>query len=161
VEIRREYRQVNAIDYNGHLVNQVECDEDVTIPSGKIIKKHFVFLTSLEVMRMNVSEICQSGRLRWKIENEGFNTQKNHGYNMKHKYSRVSWRVAKSYYQCLQIGHLINMLIEFSSDFKKFLISKMTVKKLWEGLRGFLKFQHIDQNDISSFSQQSSQIRLE
>ncbi len=161
VKIRREYRWVNAIDYHGHIVNQVECDEAVTIPSGKIIKKHFVFLTSLEVMRINVSEICQSGRLRWKIENEGFNTQKNHGYNMKHKYSRVSWRAAKNYYQCLQIGHLINMLIELSSDFKKFLISKMTVKKLWEGLRGFLKFQHIDKNDISSLSQLRTQIRLE
>ena len=161
VKIRRKYRWVNAIDYHGHIVNWVECDEVVTMPSGKIIKKHFVFLTSQGVTGNNVSEISQSGRLRWKIENEGFNTQKNLGYNMKHKYSRVSWRAAKNYYQCLQIGHLINMLIELSSDFKKFLIGKMTVKKLWEGLRGFLKFQHIDKNDISSLSQLRTQVRIE
>jgi len=53
------------------------------------------------------------------------------------------------------------MLIELSSDFKKFLISKMTVEKLWEGLRKFLKFQHIDKNDISSLSQLRTQIRIE
>jgi len=82
VKIRRKYRQVNAIDYHGHIVNQVECDEVVKMPSGKIIKKHFVFLTGLEITGNNVSEISQSGRLRWKIENEGFNTQKNLGYNM-------------------------------------------------------------------------------
>ena len=161
VKINREYRWVNTIDYHGHIVNQVECAEIVTTLSSKIKKKRFVFLTDLEVTWSNVSEICQSGRLRWKIENEGFNTQKNHGYNMKHKYSRVSWLAAKNYYQCLQIGHLINMLIELSSDFKKFLISKMTVKKLWEGLRGFLKFQCVDKNDILSLSQLKTQIRLE
>ena len=99
--------------------------------------------------------------MRWKIENEGFNIQKNHGYNMKHKYSRVSWRAAKNYYQCLQIGHLINMLIELSTDFIKFKIGMMTVKKLWDGLRGFLKFQCIDKNDISALSQLRTQIRIE
>ncbi len=159
-KIRREYRWVNAIDYNGHPVNWVECDETVTRVSGKIEKKRFVFLTG-QVKWSNVSEICQAGRLRWKIENEGFNTQKNHGYNMKHKYSRVSWLAAKNYYQCLQIGHLINMLIELSTDFKKLLIRKMTLNKLWEGLRGFLKFRHIEKNDISQLSQLRTQIRIE
>jgi len=158
---RREYCWVNAIDYNGHKVNWIECDEIVRRIAGKIEKKRFVFLTSQKVTWSNVSEICQAGRLRWKIENEGFNTQKNHGYNMKHKYSRVSWPAAKNYYQCLQIGHLINMLIELSADFKKFKIGKMTVKKLWEGLRGFLKFQCIDKNDISALSQLRTQIRIE
>ena len=158
---RREYRWVNAIDYNGHPVNWVECDVTVMRPSGKIEKKRFVFLTGQKVTWSDVSEICQAGRLRWKIENEGFNTQKNHGYNMKHKYSRVSWRAAKNYYQCLQIGHLINMLIELCSDFKKLLTRKMTLKKLWEGLRGFLKFRHIDKNDISFLSQLRTQIRIE
>ena len=160
-KIRREYRWINAIDYNGCIVNWVECDETITTTSGQIIKKRFVFLTDQEVTRSNVSEICECGRLRWKIENEGFNTQKNHGCNMEHKYSRVSWRAAKNYYQCLQIGHLINILIELSADFGKFLVGKMTVAKMWENLRGFFKFQCIDENDIIGLSQKRSQIRLE
>ncbi len=158
---RREHIWVNAIDYNSHPVNWIECDEAVRRVSGKIEKKRFVFLTSLNVTWSNVSGISQAGRQRWKIENEGFNTQKNHGYNMKHKYSRVSWRAAKNYYQCLQIGHLINMLIELSVDFIKFRVGKMTVKKLWEGLRGFLKFQCVDKNDISALSRLRTQVRIE
>ncbi len=72
-------------------------------------------ITDHKISRLNVMEISFTGRLRWKIENEGFNTQKNLGYNLKHKYSRVSWLAAKNYYQCLQIGHLINQLVELSS----------------------------------------------
>ncbi len=82
IKIRHEYHQVNAIDYNGHAVNQVECDVTVIKPSGKILKNHFVFLIGQKLTWSNAAEICQAGRMRWKIENEGFNIQKNHGYNM-------------------------------------------------------------------------------
>jgi len=62
MKFRREYRWVNTIDYKGHPVNQVECYETVIKPSGKVMKRRFVFLTSQEVTRTNVSEICQAGR---------------------------------------------------------------------------------------------------
>ena len=32
----------------------------------------------------SIKEIVKAGRKRWKIENEGFNTQKNHGYEIHH-----------------------------------------------------------------------------
>lgn len=44
---------------------------------------------------------ADGGRLRWKIENEGFNIQKNLGYELEHKYSRVSFVALKNYYQIL------------------------------------------------------------
>ncbi len=33
-------------------------------------------------------EIVMIGRLRWKIENEGFNVEKNLGYNLTHPFSK-------------------------------------------------------------------------
>ncbi len=81
-KIMRECCWVNAVDYHGHKLNWIECDETVRRASGKIEKKRFVFLSSQAVTWSNVFETSQAGRLRWKIENEGFNTQKNHGYNM-------------------------------------------------------------------------------
>lgn len=60
-------------------------------------------------------EIVEAGRMRQKIENEGFNAQKNHGYNMSHRYSRVSKLVSKNYYQSLQIAHIIVSIVELSS----------------------------------------------
>ncbi|MCP4935331.1 MAG: hypothetical protein GY927_14305 [bacterium] len=35
---------------------------------------------TLETDATTVAALSRAGRLRWKIENEGFNDQKNHGY---------------------------------------------------------------------------------
>jgi hypothetical protein len=55
-------------------------------------------------------ELAKTGRLCWKIENEGFNTQKNLGYNLEHRYSRTDFNAVKNYYQCMQLAHLIEQL---------------------------------------------------
>lgn len=45
---------------------------------------HNVWFTNLEVDTTNVAAVGQIGRARWKIENEQFNVQKNHGYEREH-----------------------------------------------------------------------------
>jgi hypothetical protein len=158
----RDYCWINAIDYKGHKVNWIECKETVMNRDEEEKKiSRFVYLSSIKISRSNAAEIVQTGRLRWKIENEGFNTQKNLGYNLEHKYSRVSWLAAKNYYQCLQIGHLINQLLELSSKFKALLKCKMTIKHLWKCLIGFMIFGDIDSVKISMLSQLRTQVRFE
>ena len=49
--------------------------------------------------------------MRWKIENEGFNTQKRQGYNLEHQYSR-NYQALKNHYYLIQIGHMIGQLME-------------------------------------------------
>jgi hypothetical protein len=44
------------------------------------------WITSLPVSKQNVAEIAACGRARWKIENEGFNVMKNHGYELEHNF---------------------------------------------------------------------------
>jgi len=56
----------------------------------------------------------QVGRLRVKIENEGFNVQKNSGLNLEHVFSQ-NWDHAKAYYYLLQIGHLLLQLLHCNS----------------------------------------------
>ena len=46
----------------------------------------FRFVTSLDVTQANAAEIVAAGRARWKIENEGFNLLKKHGYHMEHNF---------------------------------------------------------------------------
>lgn len=62
----------------------------------------------------NVKALTQRGRCRWKIENEGINTQKNGGYRLEHLYSRdkVSMKI---WCAIIDIAHLINQLIEQGS----------------------------------------------
>ena len=161
-KIYRFYRWINGIEYHGYKLNWVECKEFEEDSKGnKIESGYFVHITDQNISRLEVSEISSTGRLRWKIENEGFNTQKNLGYNLKHKYSRVSWLAAKNYYQCLQIGHLINQLVELSEMTKQLLTGKITIKHLWKALIGFLTYCIVDCAQIPMLSQLRTQIRLE
>ena len=58
------------------------------------------------------------GRIRWKIENEGFNVQKNKGYALEHIYTHDTVS-AKVFYLLLQIAHTLAQLIERGSLFRK------------------------------------------
>ena len=104
--------------------------------------------------------ISETGRLRWKIENEGFNTQKNHGYNLQHKYSRKNWQAGKNYYQCMQIGHLINQLMVLSISFQVHMTGKMTLVHLWKRLLGTLMFGEVDEQVLSSLTKTRIQVRF-
>lgn len=56
--------------------------------------------------------------MRWKIENEGFNVQKNGGYALEHAYTENS-NAAKVFYFLLQIAHMLAQLMDKGSLLKK------------------------------------------
>ena len=56
--------------------------------------------------------------MRWKIENQGFNTQKNGGYGLEHAYSQNP-NAVKIFYFLLQIAHLLAQLLAKGSLLKK------------------------------------------
>lgn len=120
----------------------------------------FVYLTSLKVDKASVRNIAAAGRARWKIENEGFNTQKHTGYNMQHKYSRTTFACFKNYYQCLQIAHMINQLAEHSQNITDMLNAhkKLTIKHLWKDLISVMKIVFIEDKDFEAANR--CQIRL-
>jgi hypothetical protein len=71
--------------------------------------RQFVWLTNLHLCRNNVESIANNGgRLRWKIE--GFNVQKNNGYEMEHPYSEHA-NGFRIFYILLLIAHIITQLI--------------------------------------------------
>jgi hypothetical protein len=125
---------INDIDYYGFKLNWFEYVEKIDNTTAR-----FVYISSIAVDYHNVLEMTQSGRMRWKIENEGFNIQKNHGYGLGHKYSRGCMRATKNYYQCMQIAHMINQLFELGSLFQPLLKAKQTIKHLWEVMLGELR----------------------
>src|ERR1700679_1900579 len=53
--------------------------------NGKITYRNS-FITDLPVDADNVEDLAASGRARWKIENETFNTLKTKGYNLEHNF---------------------------------------------------------------------------
>ena len=154
------------LEHGGHQLNWFRCTETVTcynkdgkaLPEPKTTK--FVWLTNLQTNDTNISNLVKAGRTRWKIENEGFNTQKNLGYNLGHKYCRKSFKGYKNYYQCLQISHLINQLAENSQNIKDMREGNptLTLQHIWKEMIGWLSHVLIDDNEFKTGTR--FQIRL-
>jgi len=129
-----KYSWVNDIEHKGNFFNVIALDE-TTIDK----KTKFVWMTDLEVVKNNVIKIAKKGRLRWKIENEGFNIQKNRGFNLEHLYSANEVSM-KNLYLLLQVAHIISQLMEKGSLLKdkieKVIGSAVNVfEQLFEDLR--------------------------
>lgn len=104
----QHHRWLNGLRHEDQTFNAFECVE--TNARGDTTT--FLWATDLPVKRSNVVELSQrGGRCRWKIENQGFNTQKNQGYNLEHAYCRDPV-AAKNFYLLLQIAHILSQLIE-------------------------------------------------
>ena len=149
---RQDIQWINSKEHNGYSHNWIQCKEIKTEKSGKQEKARFVHLTSFQIDYENSVEVSVSGRLRWKIEKQGFDQQKNHGYNIEHKYCRKSYRGMKNFYQCCQIAHIINQLVELSKNYKAVNIGKITTTFLWELMRGFMIFLHIKLTEIQTIN---------
>lgn len=109
------FRWLNGLVHEDLTFNALECVE--TVPRKN--PTTFFWATDLAVSEKNVVTLSQNGgRCRWKIENQGFNAQKNGGYNLEHAYSRDE-NTAKNFYFLLQIAHLLAQLIEKSRLFPK------------------------------------------
>jgi hypothetical protein len=107
--ISRKYSWVNDIYHMKNSFDVLECYE-----TTEDKKTRFVFMTNIYVRKNNIIKIAKGGRLRWKIENEGFNIQKNRGFNLKHPYSQNE-RAMKNLYLLLQIAYIISQLMEKGS----------------------------------------------
>ena len=163
VKITKQFTWSDQLDYRGYSVFWVRCTETTHNSEDECLKQvNFEYLVSERVTLGNVTEIVSTGRLRQKIENEGFNTQKNLGYGLKHKYSRTSLRASKNYYQCLQIAHMINQLFELSRVMKEQLSQwKTTLKHCWKALSGFMQYGNIDEQDLNIFCKKKAQYRYQ
>ena len=149
-----KYKYLNDIEYEEYNYSWVSCDEHKTRLSDKMEEtQRFVFITDIEQASDIVVNTADGGRLRWKIENEGFNTQKNLGYELEHKFSRVSNIAMQNYYHLLQIAHMINQFVEKSSDLLELLNehSKQTIKALWKELVMYLKSIPYSQEQLLIF----------
>lgn len=97
------------------------------------------WITNVKPNPDNALNLAQTGRLRWKIENEGTNTQKNGGYEMEHGYG-LGGNAWKNYYLILQIGQLFNDLVRFGDLLQKLAQDKRaTFARLYGTIRQFAR----------------------
>ena len=105
------FRWTCNLKYRTHTVHAIVCD--VLDPkSGE--KTRFMYLTDFRPDKFNIKELINlGGRQRFKIENLGFNVQKNCGYGLEHCYGgkNFAW---KNYYHLIQIAHALHQVMMYT-----------------------------------------------
>jgi hypothetical protein len=114
-QTRQTFRWVNDLAYTDtedrpHTVGALLCEETC---AGETLT--YAWLTNKRLSADNVSAVATyGGRVRFKIENQGFHLQKNSGLNLEHAYS-TGPDTMKSFYDLLQIAHLFLQMLEMGS----------------------------------------------
>jgi len=120
--VQQEFHWLNDLDYvdtehRVHTLAVIACDETQPV-DGQPQTTRFQWVTSFTITAQKVIPLAnQGGRLRWKIENEGFNVQKTGGYALEHADTQNP-TAAQVFYFLLQIAHLLSQLIEHGSLFQ-------------------------------------------
>jgi hypothetical protein len=117
-----------------------------------------IHLSSITISQDNAIKISRHARMRWKIENEGFNIQKNQGYYLEHKYSRANWNAMQNYYQCRQIAHIINQLAEKEKAFNAKLCMKDSFETLWQWMFATLIFDVFEMEIVTEIHKPNYQL---
>ncbi len=128
---------VNGIDYKDHKVNVLRYWQEKTI-KNELVRTEFQWLTNIEITIKNAEKLANTGRKRWKIENEGFNRQKHWQGDITHA---CSWNenAQKNHYLMHQISDFIKQLYEF------YVLEKNKIKK---------KQKNISSDLLASFGRQ-------
>ena len=106
----------------------------------------FRWVTSIELTKRNIEEMVLTGRGRWKIENEGFNNQKNVLYRIEHLNSKNS-NAMKNHYLLTQISDILMQLYLAWNPYIKEL--KQTIKNTSSGLLESFRRQTVTKEDVS------------
>jgi len=123
-QIKQAFRWVDDIAYvdslkKEHTLSVIECLETKPDKEGQNKTTKFKWVTNCHVSCKNVTPLSNDGgRMRWKIENEGFNVQKKGGYELEHAYTNNP-NSAKVFYLLLQIAHLLAQLLHKATLLKK------------------------------------------
>lgn len=123
-EIKQHFRWAEDISYvdsesREHNLSVIECRETKSDPKKEEKTTKFKWVTNYKVSANNVAALANNGgRIRWKVENEGFNVQKNGGYGLEHAYTNNPTS-AKIFYFLLQIAHMLAQLLYKGDLLKK------------------------------------------
>ncbi len=166
-QIRQIFRWVDDIAYvdsekKEHTVSAIECLETKPDHEGQKKTTKFKWVTNCNVSHKNVTTLSNDGgRMRWKIENEGFNVQKTGGYELEHAYTNHP-NSAKIFYFLLQIAHLLAQLLykatllkgDFTDGFGSAKNLAFRLLEAWRNAR-------MSQADISAALHKRSPIRFD
>lgn len=113
----------------------------------------FHWITDLVVTPRNAARIARAGRAKWKIENETFNTLKEHGYHLGHNFGHGQQHLAENLVRIMMLAFLVDQVQQlacplFQAAWEKSSTSK---RRLWEDVRSI--FHHVTLQSMSELYQ--------
>jgi len=140
----REYRY-----WNGVLLNHSDVTKTVNFldfvetiqwvgKGGRLKEKrvHYSWITDLSLYHSSCEQIAQAGRTRWKIENEVFNSLKNHGYEFEHNFGHGYKNLTTNFAYIMMLAFLIDQLQRIGCELFQRALKKMKrLGSLWEHIR--------------------------
>ena len=138
----KNYYLSTNINYKNHILTAFKY-----IQTKKEKTTIFRYISNMEVNDNNINEIISLGRKRWKIENEGFYTQKHRTFNISHLNSRND-NAMKVHYFFIQFAHTIRQLLEQGNLLTKSL--KLKIKEVSHFLLNTLTSTISDLNNIET-----------
>ena len=141
-DVRHYFRYCNGVplnDANFELeVNFLEYWERRR--NGK--EQHFSWVTDLPIEASNVMQLMRTGRARWRIENETFNTLKNQGYCFEHNFGHGDQHLSTVFAHLMMLAFLIDQIQQRCCRLFQAAQAKAgRARYFWEKLRAmFLEF---------------------
>ncbi len=109
-----KYEWVNQTPLNANpespLINFIEFK---IIVNGKCTYRN-AWVTDIEITKENIEMIVKGGRARWKIENEGFNTLKNHGYHLEHNFGHGKKNLSECFFLLNLLAFFFHQIFELT-----------------------------------------------
>ena len=147
-------KELGTGEYANHVEETAGKKEEANIyrywyeteEGGKKETHEFEWITNIELTKRNLDEMIEAGRGRWKIENEGFNNQKNGIYDIEHLNSRDS-NAMKNHYLITQIADIIMQIYLSFSPLRKEI--KQSIKNTSSRLLESFRQHAITDEDVS------------
>ena len=119
-------------------VNMIEYWETDKNDSEKVTR-NMSWITNLDITEENIFDIVRAPRTRCKVENETFNTLKNHGYNYEHNYGHGKQNLSSTLAGLMLLSFLIDQLRQHACQLYRAVRKKVRVQKvMWEQMRAVL-----------------------
>ena len=139
---KTNYFLSSNIEFKNNLINVFKY---IDIKNNKTTI--FRYISNIIINNDNIDTIVQLGRKRWKIENEGFYTQKHRTFNISHLNSRNDTAM-KNHYFFIQFAHTIRQLLEQGNLLTKSL--KLKIKEVSHLLLDTLTSKTSDLNNLEN-----------
>ena len=103
------------------------------------------WITDITITTGNAKTLLDCARARWKIENECFNTLKNHGYNIEHNYGHGTENLCYNFYNFTLLAFFMHQIHQLTDNlFKKVREKYGRMDSLWQEMRTALCWFYFD-----------------